>query len=727
MTIASVTTHVLHIAIDGNDGWSGVIPAPNRSSTEGPLATLEEAFRRVRSLRKSGVYRGPVEIQMHAGLYTMTETLVVQGDDLAHEDGRLTIRAAGDGEVRIAGGVRLEGFVRDRGGIYKLDLRKAGYTGLRFQQLSCNGVMQHAARYPSYNPENPYGSGWLYVEGPVVSMYAEGHGRKNRFTCRDPRLKTWSRIDEIELFIFPRFNWTNDVIPLQSYDPDTGEVVLSQPATYDIYPGDRFYFRHVREELTMPGEWYLDRDAETLYFYPPESIEDCVVTVPTAGHLFEFRGRQQQGINWKAEKLDWRDSGGYLRDVTPIPTFPDTGFIVLERLTLEECGDAAVWMNGVSGCELHGCTIRNTGGPGVVIFEGKACRVEGCDIHDVGNHGIYMSGGIRSPFEGQCVPGEHEAINNYIHHIGSENKASAGISMNGVGLRAAHNIIHDSPRWGVISRGNDHLIEYNHIRHVNIETSDTAAIYLVDRDFTMRGTRIRYNRIHDILGYHYKNGAWHSPAYAFGIYLDDYTSGVEVFGNLIYRTPLGGVYIHAGQENRIENNVIADTGRELAYCRRWTADRELASMGTYGQALRRNAFRRNVLLTGQQTQYIYSFNQCFSEGKSFDVESNTWEKNVVWAGEERPAIMANGHPDGEERIMNWQEWQGLGFDQGSVAVDPGVDRSEDRFSFAVGSPVWAMGFAPLPVENMGVYEDQRRASWPIVEAGGAREKPLVIK
>jgi hypothetical protein len=36
-----------------------------------------------------------------------------------------------------------------------------------------------------------------------------------------------------------------------------------------------------------------------------------------------------------------------------------------------------------------------------------------------------------------------------------------------------------------------------------------------------------------------------------------------------------------------------------------------------------------------------------------------------------------------------------------------------------------LGFQPIPVEKIGPYAEEMRASWPIREAEGAREKPLV--
>ena len=79
------------------------------------------------------------------------------------------------------------------------------------------------------------------------------------------------------------------------------------------------------------------------------------------------------------------------------------------------------------------------------------------------------------------------------------------------------------------------------------------------RDIYERGSVIRYNFIHDTGGYNMlRPGVWEYPHYCWGVYLDDYTSGVHVFGNVIARTHRGGVMVHGGQDNVIENNIIVD-------------------------------------------------------------------------------------------------------------------------------------------------------------------------
>ena len=160
--------------------------------------------------------------------------------------------------------------------------------------------------------------------------------------------------------------------------------------------------------------------------------------------------------------------------------------------------------------------------------------VVGCDIYETGSHGISISGGDRKTL----TSAENYADNNYIHHVGVFYKQGVGIALNGVGNRASHNLIHDGPRMGIMFSGNNLRIEYNHIRHVNLETEDTGAVYTGGRDWiSSRGTVILGNYFHDILGYGREGDKWVSPHFAWGVYLDDNAGGVDVIGNIVVRCP----------------------------------------------------------------------------------------------------------------------------------------------------------------------------------------------
>jgi hypothetical protein len=43
------------------------------------------------------------------------------------------------------------------------------------------------------------------------------------------------------------------------------------------------------------------------------------------------------------------------------------------------------------------------------------------------------------------------------------------------------------------------------------------------------------------------------------------------------------------------------------------------------------------------------------------------------------------------------------------------------FGRSPASPAWGLGFERIPVEKIGPYQDDPRATWPIIEAAGVRE------
>ena len=78
-----------------------------------------------------------------------------------------------------------------------------------------------------------------------------------------------------------------------------------------------------------------------------------------------------------------------------------------------------------------------------------------------------------------------------------------------------------------------------------------------------------------------------------------------------------------------------------------------------------------------------------------------------------------------EALDEWASWQANGLDRHSLVADPLFENpAKDDFRLKANSPALRLGFEPIPFEKMGPYADALRASWPIVEAEGAREKPL---
>lgn len=68
-------------------------------------------------------------------------------------------------------------------------------------------------------------------------------------------------------------------------------------------------------------------------------------------------------------------------------------------------------------------------------------------------------------------------------------------------------------------------------------------------------------------------------------------------------------------------------------------------------------------------------------------------------------------------LDEWAAWQEAGWDKNSIVADPlFVDAANDDFRLKPESPaIQKLGFKPLPIDKMGLYKDDLRASWPVKE------------
>ncbi len=481
-----------------------------------------------------------LRIVVREGVYLLSETFKLGAEDAGTQESPIIYQAYQGERPVVIGGQPIQGFEPYQGRILRADVTTQGLRGIRFGQLFLNGQRQPLARYPNFDPQNPYGGGWAYADGKSVPMYQEVPGENRRslhYKTADAR--EWSKPEEGQVFVFPRYNWWNNIVPIQSIDREKRIITLTGDCSYPIRPTDRYYVHGPFEELDAPGEWYLEQQSGTLYFWPPVDAAplDLTVHAPTLKTIVELAG---------------------------------TSHVTLRGFTFECCSGTAVVVRDSTNCLIAGNTVRGVGdysGSGVSVAGGHDTGVVGNDIYDVGRDGIAIDGGDRVTL----TPANNYADNNYIHHVGVYYKQGVGVSLRGCGNRASHNLIHDGPRWGIGFSGNNLVIEYNHIRHVDLETADTGAVYTGGRDWLgSRGTVIRYNYFHDILGYGQEDGHWVSPHYAWGIYLDDNTGGVDVIGNVVARCVRGLIHLHNGRDNLIENNVFVDGKLQQMECNGWT-------------------------------------------------------------------------------------------------------------------------------------------------------------
>ena len=456
------------------------------------------------------------------------------------------------------------------------------------------------------------------------------------------------------------WDWADERHKIKSIDTQRRSIEVERPYHgYGYRKGQWFYAFNLLSEIDQPGEWYLDRQSGVLYFWPPSPIEQ----------------------------------GEALVSVLPnMVTMKDVSHVTLRGFTFEAVRGTAITMSGGSDNRVIGCTIRNVGEWAVTVSGGRGHGVVSCDMYHMGCGGISLSGGDRKTL----TPAAHFAENNHIHHYARVKRVyQPGIQLQGVGNRAANNLIHDAPHMGLGFGGNDHLIELNEIHSVCSESNDAGAIY-TGRNWTMRGTIIRHNYLHHINGFRGRG--------CVGVYLDDMFCGTEITGNLFYRVTRAA-FIGGGRDCLVQNNLFVDCEPALHIDARalgW-AHGHSDMWVTEG--------RDKSTLSG-----IRYKEPPYSERYPELVNILNDEPAAPKGNRVRCNVSFGGQWDGVQASA--REYQTI--ENNLTDVDPHFttpDRlSEGKlpravdFALEADSPAWGIGFQPLPLDHMGLYEDENRAS-----------------
>ena len=634
----------LHVATNGRDDADG---APDT-----PLATLEGARDALRQCRQG---REGATIWVHGGLYQFDRPLALTAEDSGAEGAPVRCRAWPREAVVLSGGREIGGFepVVDAAVRERLDLAARDHvvqTDLRAQGIDDLGEAVTAGkRLELFFAEQPMtlarwpNEGFSQIARVLGLEPFECHGIEGDhagvFTYDGDRPRRWQAEDDVWLLGYWFWDWADAYQQVASIDPEQRRIELAQPPHhYGYRPGQRWYAANLLCELDAPGEWYLDRRAGILYFWPPTPIEGNRITVSVLPELLHLDG---------------------------------VSHVSFEGLTLEASRATAISIEGGAGCVVRDCTTRNVGGWGVKVSGGRRHRVEHCCIHHPGEGGVSLSGG---DFD-SLTPAEHLAAHNHIHHFSRLVRTyRPGVGVNGVGIRVAHNHIHDAPHSAILLGGNEHLIEFNEIHHVCAETGDVGAFYM-GRDWTARGTVIRHNYFHHIKG----PGLWGANA----VYLDDAASGIRIEGNVFYQAAKAA-FIGGGRDNLVANNVFVDCQAAVHV--------DARGLGWMHATVEPGGIMPERLAARPIDSPVWRARYPQLPGLLDDEPAapkyNRVERNISWRSQ---------WLDVEDKAMPY-----LHFADNLVDEDPRfIDEANGDFRLRADSPAVAMGFEPIPTEQIG--------------------------
>lgn len=518
------------IAPDGKDS--------NPGTRQAPLATLEAARDLLRARRQGGrLPAGGAAVVLRGGTYIRKDTFRLEAQDSGTADAPVVFRAAEGESPILSGGRAISGFqpindpavlarlpAESRGKVLRLDLRTLGITDLGelrprgfgrqpspIMELFFDGKPMPLARWPNEG----------FVRVAKVIEPGGKPGTRAVFEYEGDRPSRWAAARDAWLFGYWHYLWADGTLPVASIDPAARRITTGLPYTYGngIVAWAPFYAFNLLEEIDMPGEWYVDRAAGVLYFFPPGDltkarVELSMLSVP----LVELAGVEH---------------------------------VRLQGLVCELGRADGIVIRGGQRCLVAGCEVRCLGGDAVRIEGGRQHGVFGSALHTLGRGGARIQGGDRRTL----APSGHFMENCHVFDFSRVDRTyTPALWTDGVGTRVAHNRFHGSSCHAARLEGNDHLVEFNEVFDVVRESDDQGGMEMFGNP-TYRGVVFRYNWFHDI-GSRYD---W--PCGQAGIRLDDAISGIAIYGNVFQRCSnkrFGAVQIHGGKDNVLENNVFLD-------------------------------------------------------------------------------------------------------------------------------------------------------------------------
>ncbi|MBN2312855.1 MAG: right-handed parallel beta-helix repeat-containing protein [Sedimentisphaerales bacterium] len=634
------------VSPQGNDANSG--------TKDQPFKTLEAARDAVRKAE----HAEEIVVWLRAGVYERDKTFQLTGDDSGNPGKPVIYRAWPGEEVRIVGGKRITNWkpVTDeailkrlvpeaRSNVLQADLKALGLTN--YGQVKRGGIELFYNDQPMTLARWP-NEGFVKITGLVepdtVNVRGTKGSKAGKFMYEGDRPKRWTEENDPWVHGYWFWDWSDERHRVESIDTEKRIIRVAPPYHgYGYRVGQWFYGMNILAELDAPGEWYLDRKTGTLYFWPPTSIESGQAVVSMLDTLVNLSGVSN---------------------------------VAIEAVILEACRGTAIITSNCTKTKIAGCVLRNIGGSAVQASGGNNCSVVACDIYGTGSGGISLQGGERS----SLAPAGHVAENNHIHHYGRWSRMyTPAVSLAGVGNRAAHNLIHDAPHMAIGFSGNEHLIEFNEIHDVCLESNDAGAMY-AGRDWTMRGTVIRYNYLRDITGFRDKG--------CVGVYLDDMFCGTKIYGNVFYRVTRAA-FIGGGRDCIVENNIFVDCKPALhidARAMGWASDHVETTMTDRLKAMP---------YTSELWRERYPELVGILQDEPAAPKGNLVARNISYKGQ-WDGVYKQARPY-------------VTFEDNFVDKDPHFRGTPpETFELREDSPAYKIGFKPIPFEKIGLQNDAYR-------------------
>lgn len=637
---------IFFVATNGND--------KNTGSIEKPLATLSRA---VDLLKKTASNK--VDIVLREGIYYPDTAIVLNAENINGKT--IRISSYKSEKVVISGARKINlNWKKHNHNIY------SGKVALNFNPdaMFVNGKPTIMARYPNYDATARFFNG---AAADAISK---------------ERVKKWANPIGGYFHALHAGEWGSFHYRITEKDNDgnlkmDGGWQNNRPSP--LHNSDRFV-ENVFEELDAPNEWYYDKNAGIIYFYPNNvnDLETAVVEVSHLQNLISIKGKENLPIkNISISNINFIQTQRTL--------FEPHEALLRSDWKLHRGG--ALLLENTENIQIDNCVFTNLGSHAIMVSGyNKKMVISNNHIYNIGQSGICFVGdvsAVRNPlFSYEALPYKELDLtagpknnkfpenclveNNLIHNIGQVEKQATAVEIAmSESITVKNNTIYNTPRAGInIGDGTwgGHMIENNDVFNTVLETGDHGAFNSWGRDRFWNANRKYMDSITTIhpelilLDAHktttIRNNRFRCD-HGWDIDLDDGSSNYHIYNNICLN---GGIKLREGFFRTVENNIMINNSFHPHV---WFAKSE-------------DVFRRNIVTRNYYPIIIPHW------GK--EVDFNYFSDSVSLAKAKES-----------------------GTDKNSLYGDPMfLNANRGDYSLQKNSPARTIGFKDIDLNNIGV-------------------------
>lgn len=614
-TASTPTSVTFYVAPGGNDFWSGTLPAPNSTNTDGPFATFNHVRAIVQGINKVGLSQ--VNVQFRAGTYYLPSTEMFTAADSGSATMQIVYQNyPGDASPVISGGVRVQDWTNTGGNTWKTTLPASTQY---FENLFYNGVRRQRPRLGSAS--STLGTYYriaatVFLNAPAppaaapdpnCSNYVTGSGweciDRFQYTPTDPIVSTWKNLapatgnlcgqpagnqalaGDIEVLDFEQYTASKlriscvDTVHQIVYMTGPTSYEAAHPSAHGFIAGNRYLVENVADQLTQPGQWFLDRSATpwTLTYLAGsgENPNTDTVIIPQIPEVLvasnleyvTFQGLTFEHDNYTVPAVGHPDTE-LPYDVSAAVSFQSSQHITFNSGVVTQTSGAGLEFISCFTTLVARCVSLNAN----AVTANNV--VENSAFYDLGENGLLIGIQSLSTDTVTNVPQFTTVENNVVEGYGRVYPNAWGIAQgDGHDNTYTHNDVYDGyhtaigicqctsiepPSGGAFNN----TISFNHVYNLfQGIMNDAGSLYIAGGNavFTATGNKILNNKVHDVSD----ASVMDTNGYGgHGIYLDTQTGLVHVENNLVYR--VSGADLNfpmtppaPNEANTIQNNIFA--------------------------------------------------------------------------------------------------------------------------------------------------------------------------